>query len=104
MPLLTQCGYLQDSAGFRTARVSALGWTVLVSYPTRDPNFEALRLTLARLRDGRGWSFDERAERSGVSRRTLIEMEHGQSNRRLESWFRVAEAFGVPLGELVSVL
>ena len=75
-----------------------------MSYPTRDPNFEALRLTLARLRDGRGWSFDERAERSGVSRPTLIEMEHGQSNRRVESWFRVAEAFGVPLGELVSVL
>lgn len=84
--------------------VSAPGWTVLVSYPTRDPNFEALRLALARLRNERGWSFDELAERSGVSRRTLIEMEHGQSNGRLESWFRVAEAFGVPLGELVSVL
>jgi len=76
----------------------------LVSYPTRDPNFEALRLTLARLRNERGWSFDELAERSGVSRRTLIEMEHGQSNGRLESWFRIAEAFETPLGELVAVL
>lgn len=75
-----------------------------MSYPTRDPNFEALRLTLARLRDERGWSFDELAERSGVSRRTLIEMEHGQSNGRLESWFRIAEAFETPLGDLVRVL
>lgn len=75
-----------------------------MSYPTRDPNFEALRLTLARLRDERGWSFDELAERSGVSRRTLIEMEHGQSNGRLESWFRIAEAFETPLSDLVRVL
>ncbi len=75
-----------------------------MSYPTRDPDFAALRLTLARLRNERGWSFDELAERSGVSRRTLIEMEHGQSNGRLESWFRIAEAFETPLSELVAVL
>lgn len=75
-----------------------------MSYPTRDPDFEALRLTLARLRNDRGWSFDELAERSGVSRRTLIAMEHGTTNGRLESWFRVAEAFEIPLGELVSGL
>lgn len=75
-----------------------------MSSPTRDPNFEALRLTLARLRNERGWSFDELAERSGVSRRTLIEMEHGQSNGRLESWFRIAEAFETPLSDLVQVL
>ena len=75
-----------------------------MTYPTREPNFEELWLALARLRSERGWSYDELAERSGVSRRTLIEMEHGQSNGRLESWFRIAEAFGVPLGDLVSVL
>lgn len=75
-----------------------------MSYPTRDPDFEALRLTLARLRNDHRWSFDELAERSGVGRRTLIEMEHGQSNGRLESWFRVAQAFQVPLGDLVAVL
>lgn len=75
-----------------------------MTYPTREPNFEALWLALARLRQERGWSYDELAERSGVSRRTLIEMEHGQSNGRLESWFRIAEAFKVPLGDLVSVL
>ena len=75
-----------------------------MSYPTRDPDFEALRLTLARLRNDHGWSFDELAERSGVSRRTLIAMEHGTTNGRLESWFRVAEAFGVGLPKLVAVL
>ena len=84
--------------------MSAPRSTILVTYPTRDPNFEALRLTLGRMRNDRGWSFDELAERSGVSRRTLIAMEHGTTNGRLESWFRVAEAFGVPLGELVAVI
>lgn len=75
-----------------------------MTYPTREPDFEALRLLLGRLREERGWSFDELAERSGVSRRTLIDMEHGKSNGRLESWFRVAEAFGVPIADLVRVL
>ncbi|MFJ2370596.1 hypothetical protein [Microbacterium sp. NPDC087665] len=30
-------------------------------------------------------------------------MEHGQSNGRLESWFRITDAFDVPVGDLVSV-
>ncbi len=38
------------------------------------------------------------------SRRTLIDMEHGKSNGRLESWFPRAEAFGVPIADLVRVL
>lgn len=79
-------------------------WTCLVTFPTRDPDFAALRVALARLRDERGWTYDELAARSGVSRRTVIAMEHGTTNGRLESWFRVAEAFGIPLPDLVAVL
>ncbi|SDN69641.1 hypothetical protein SAMN05444921_1344 [Streptomyces wuyuanensis] len=40
-----------------------------------DPNLAALRLELARLRSERGWSYDELARRSGLARRTLIEIE-----------------------------
>ncbi|MFJ4225505.1 helix-turn-helix transcriptional regulator [Microbacterium sp. NPDC089695] len=75
-----------------------------MSYPTRDPDFEALRLALARLRDERGWSFDELAERSGVSRRTLISMEHGSTRGRLDSWFRVSQAFEISISDLLAVL
>lgn len=75
-----------------------------MTFPTREPNFEALRLELGKLRGARGWTYDELAERSGVTRRTLIAMETGTTNGRLASWFRVAQAFDVELSELVKLL
>lgn len=75
-----------------------------MTYPTRDPDFEALRLQLARVRNDRGWTFDKLEAESGVHRRTLIAMEHGETNGRLESWFRVAQAFGITPGEFFAVL
>jgi putative transcriptional regulator len=75
-----------------------------VPYPTREPNFEALRLELGRMRGARGWTYDQLAERSGVTRRTLIAMETGTTNGRLASWFRVAQAFDTELSELVKLL
>ncbi|MGN6272164.1 MAG: helix-turn-helix transcriptional regulator [Protaetiibacter sp.] len=73
-------------------------------YPVREPNFEALRVELGRHRAARDWTYDELAERSGVSRRTLIAMETGTTHGRLESWFRIAQAFDLDLGELLRKL
>ncbi|GAA3737629.1 hypothetical protein GCM10022239_11680 [Leifsonia bigeumensis] len=73
-------------------------------YPVREPNFEALRIELGRQRAVRGWTYDELAERSGVTRRTLIAMETGTTNGRLDSWFRVAQAFDLDLGTLLKAL
>jgi DNA-binding XRE family transcriptional regulator len=75
-----------------------------VSFPVREPDFEALRLELGRQRATRGWTYDELAERSGVTRRTLIAMETGTTNGRVDSWFRVAQAFGVEIGDLFKAL
>lgn len=75
-----------------------------MSYPTREPDFEALRLELSKLRSSRKWTYDELAERSGVTRRTLIAMETGTTNGRVDSWFRVAHAFGLEIGELLRAL
>jgi len=75
-----------------------------VPYPTREPNFEALRLELGKMRASRGWTYDELAEQSGVTRRTLIAMETGTTNGRLGSWFRVAQAFDVEFSDLVRLL
>ncbi|MCZ9342425.1 XRE family transcriptional regulator, partial [Streptomyces sp. TRM76130] len=36
-----------------------------------DPDLNALRMTLVRLRGERGWTYDELADRSGLARRTL---------------------------------
>lgn len=81
---------------------------------TVAPNFVALRVRLGRLRAERDWTYDDLAERSGVSRATLIAMETGSSRARrpdapasrgsLESWWRVAHAFGIDLGDLLSAL
>lgn len=81
--------------------------------PVDEPNFSALRLHLARLRHERGWSYDELAARSGVGRSTLVTLENGKPRRNpgrpatsgtLATWFRIAQAFDVELGELLRPL
>lgn len=79
-----------------------------------EPNFDALRLQLGKLRQERGLTYDQLAERSGVSRSTLIAMETGTSRSRrplapatrgsLESWWRLARALDVPLDVLLTAL
>ena len=73
-----------------------------------DPNFEALRLKLSQLRHERKWSYDELAERTGISRRGLIAIEVNSGTRpsrgSLETWYRIAHAFDIPLGDLLAPL
>ncbi|WP_368499737.1 helix-turn-helix transcriptional regulator [Herbiconiux sp. A18JL235] len=78
-----------------------------------EPDFDALREELARIRHERGWSYDQLAARSGVGRATLVSMESGKPRRNpdkpasrgsLESWYRIARAFDVELGELLRPL
>ncbi|WP_082539327.1 helix-turn-helix transcriptional regulator [Microbacterium sp. Root553] len=78
-----------------------------------DPNFDALRLHLARLRHERGWSYDELAARSGVGRSTLVTLESGSPRRNpekpattgtLTTWYRIAQAFDTDLGDLLAPL
>ena len=71
---------------------------------TRKPNYAALRDQMRDLRDKRGLTFDQLAEKSGVDRRTLLAMQKGTTNGRLDSWFSVAQAFEVEPGEFFSVL
>lgn len=84
-----------------------------MAHTTDEPNFDALRLHLARLRHERGWSYDELAARSGVGRSTLVSLESGKSRRNpdkpattgtLLTWYRIARAFEVNLGDLVRPL
>ncbi|WP_322938037.1 helix-turn-helix transcriptional regulator [Nocardioides bizhenqiangii] len=72
--------------------------------PIREPNFQALRIQFSRLRNEHGWSYDELADRTGITRRTLISIETGQTNGSLDTWFRLAQAFGMPLGDLLAPL
>lgn len=84
------------------------------SSPVPEPDFTALRLHLSQLRHERGWSFDELAARSGVGRATLVALESGKARNRnphvpqthgtLLTWFRIARALEVRLGDLLAPL
>ncbi|MFK4152937.1 helix-turn-helix transcriptional regulator [Streptomyces fungicidicus] len=69
-----------------------------------DPDTTALRLQLARLRVERGWSFDELASRTGLARRTLIDLEHGRAAGNVTTWHALAHAFDVPIEHLLGTL
>lgn len=82
--------------------------------PLAEPNFEALRLRLSSLRHERGLTYDELAAATGITRSTLVALETGsrrsdrpdRPNTRgsLESWWRIARALEVDLGELLAAL
>jgi transcriptional regulator with XRE-family HTH domain len=63
----------------------------------------ALAGTLQLLRAERGWSLDQLAARSGVSKGVLVALEQGRSNPNLATLARVSDAFGVPVTKLVEV-
>ncbi|MEU7640784.1 helix-turn-helix transcriptional regulator [Streptomyces sp. NPDC039016] len=69
-----------------------------------DPNLTALRLELGRLRGERGWTYDELAHRTGLARRTLIEIEQGRTIGSLKTWHALAHALDVSIDHLLGAL
>jgi transcriptional regulator with XRE-family HTH domain len=63
----------------------------------------AVARTLQALRADRGWSLDQLAARSGVSKGVLVALEQGRSNPNLATLARISDAFGVPVTQLVEV-
>src|SRR5579859_7374589 len=53
-------------------------------------------------RRARGWTLDELAQRSGVSRRMLVNVEQGVSNASIATLLRLAEALAIGLPSLVA--
>jgi transcriptional regulator with XRE-family HTH domain len=51
----------------------------------------------------RGWTLDELAKRSGVSRRLIVQVEQGQTNPSIATLLRLSDALGVGLPRLVAV-
>jgi transcriptional regulator with XRE-family HTH domain len=58
---------------------------------------------LQSLRAERGWSLDQLAHRSDVSKGVLVALEQGRSNPNLATLARIADAFGVPVTSLLDV-
>jgi transcriptional regulator with XRE-family HTH domain len=63
----------------------------------------AVARTLQALRADRGWSLDQLAARSGVSKGVLVALEQGRSNPNLATLARIGDAFGVPVTQLVDM-
>jgi transcriptional regulator with XRE-family HTH domain len=63
----------------------------------------AVARTVKALRTEHGWSLDQLAARSGVSKGVLVALEQGRSNPNLTTLARLSDAFGVPATLLVDV-
>jgi transcriptional regulator with XRE-family HTH domain len=53
------------------------------------------------LRNARGWSLDELAGRSGVSKGMVVQIEAARTNPSVGTLCRLADAFGVTIGRLL---
>ena len=54
-------------------------------------------------RAGRGWTLDQLAERSGVSRRMLVSIEQGSANPSIATLLLISDALGIGLPALVEM-
>jgi transcriptional regulator with XRE-family HTH domain len=54
-------------------------------------------------RGNRGWTLDQLAERSGVSRRMLVSIEQGSANPSIATLLRISDALGIGLPALVNM-
>lgn len=68
---------------------------------TADALNAAVALHVRALRTGRGWSLDELAGRSGVSKGMLVQIEAARTNPSIGTLARVADAFGVTVARLL---
>ena len=68
---------------------------------TADSINEDLGRRVKKLRGDRGWSLEELASASGVSRSMLSEIERKRANPTLSVTYRIARAFGLSLQDLI---
>jgi transcriptional regulator with XRE-family HTH domain len=68
-----------------------------------DPITQHLGDRVRQLRSERGWSLQVLASASGVSRSMLSQIERDAANPTLAVTLRIAQAFGMTLGDLVQV-
>jgi putative transcriptional regulator len=58
-------------------------------------------LSVKRLREARGWSFTYLAVHSGLAKNTIVEVENGRTEPRLDTIAALAGSFDKTLSELL---
>jgi transcriptional regulator with XRE-family HTH domain len=71
--------------------------------PSPEAVASAVARNTRRLRTARGWSLDQLATRSGVSKGMLVHLEQARTNPSLGTLCKVAETLGVSLAGLVEL-
>lgn len=69
---------------------------------TPDPDLSALRQAFTNLRRDVGMTYDELAESTGLSRRTLLNLGAGNYHGDLRTWLVLTRALGVSMDETLS--
>lgn len=69
--------------------------------PSVDPASQVLCERMTDLRQRNNYTLEQLAAASGVSRSMLSQIERGQANPTLAVTYRIAQAFGMSIGELV---
>lgn len=59
---------------------------------------------MAELRAASGLTFEDLAERAGMSRRSVIAYERGETFGTMRYWYRISAALGVPFSNFVESL
>ncbi|MDQ0648537.1 DNA-binding XRE family transcriptional regulator [Microbacterium natoriense] len=67
-----------------------------------EPDLAQLSLVLNRYREISGMTFEQLAERSGLSRQTLLNISAGRNYGDLRTWLKLASAFEVSLDAMLS--
>lgn len=68
------------------------------------PDYRTLGVVVARWRRERGWSVERLSQEAQVAHRSVTNVEGGHHVPRLETIWRLAHAFGVPVGDLANTL
>lgn len=88
-------------AAKKTSRKKAAGAPAPQSVTDAESINENLGRRVKKLRGDRGWSLEELASVSGVSRSMLSEIERERANPTLSVTYRIARAFGLTLQDLI---
>ncbi|WP_235558920.1 helix-turn-helix transcriptional regulator [Microbacterium sp. Leaf161] len=69
--------------------------------PLPEPDLTRLRAVLNERRHAAGFTFEQLAEASGISRQTLLNISSGKYNGDLRTWLKLSRTFGVSIDELL---
>jgi cyanate lyase len=72
--------------------------------PSVEPNFEAVRLAAHVRRQQLGLSLKQLAARAGVAESTVTGALYGYHEGSVRTWWRIAHALDLPVGELLNHL